>query len=106
MWTLIKEHVPKNERDREIRSMEAEYLKKHPDSAYITQILTLDDFPDYIDILPSGSIVNKIRIMGYMPSLDDRNSEPVTISREEYRKFVDDTVMLTVSKFKEKAWLQ
>lgn len=104
-WTAVKKLVPKDMRTKEINSMEAEYLKKHPNSAYITEILALDSFPDYIDFLPHGSITDKIRMMGYMPSMDEGCEEPVAISRGEYKKFLDDTVALVINKFNEKGWI-
>ncbi len=102
-WALIKSFVPKDKRMREIFGMEAEYLQKNPNSGYITEILTLNDFPDYIDILPHGSIAYKVRLMGSMPAADENIAEPVAISREEHSAYVNDTVLLAIDKFKEKA---
>ena len=97
-WDLVKKLIPFNKRMNEIYSMEAEYLKEHPDSAYITEILPLKEFPDYIDYLPHGCIVRKIGVMGYMPKVDENLDEPITLSREEYWKFIENTVELVLER--------
>lgn len=101
-WDSVKKLVPKKERMREILSIEAEYLRDNPDSGYLTEILPLKDFPDYIDYLPRGSIVRKIGIMGYMPELDEELADPVTITREELASFVENTALLVVGRLREK----
>ena len=85
----------------EIFTMEAEYLKEHPNSGYLTEIVPLKEFPDYIDYLPHGCIVRKIRIMGRIPEVDERIGNPVSISREEYDFFVNDAVKLILRKFEQ-----
>lgn len=61
-WNSVRIIIPKNIRMAEINTIEAEYLKEHPDSGYLTEIIPLKEFPDYIDHLPHGCIVRKIRI--------------------------------------------
>ena len=87
---------------REIYAMEAEYLSDHPNSGYLTEILLLKVFPDYIDYLPKGSIVRKICVMGYLPELDKSINQFITMSRDEYANFVEDTIQLVVKQFAEK----
>ena len=87
----------------EIYSMEAEYLRDNPTSGYLTEILPLKDFPDYIDYLPHGCIVRKIGVMGYLPELDKNLTDPITISREEFISFVDNTTLLVVNNLSEKS---
>lgn len=101
-WDSIKKIFPMDERVNEMYSMEAEYLRENPESGYLTEILLLKEFPDYIDYLPAGSIVRKIGVMGYMPEVDESITSPITISRDEYKAFVEDTVELVVSKFRER----
>lgn len=81
--------------------MEAEYLYDNPDSGYLTEILPLKDFPDYIDYLPHGCIVRKIGVMGYLPEQDD-TLKYITMSREEYSSFVENTVKLVADQFHKK----
>lgn len=100
-WDSVKKLIPNNRRMAEIHTMEAEYLKGHPDSGYITEILPLKEFPDYIDYLPHGCIARKIGVMGYLPEADASIVNPVAISRAEYHTFVDRTAALVLSKFKE-----
>lgn len=87
---------------REIYAMETEYLSDHPNSGYLTEILPLKSFPDYIDYLPKGSIVRKIGVMGYLPDLDESINKFITMSKDEYAIFVEDTIQLVAKQFAEK----
>ena len=100
-WDGLKKVMPKSERMHEIHVIEAEYLRDHPDSGYFTEILTMQEFPDYIDYMPKSSIVRKIGIMKYMPELDEAMVNPISISREEYADFVNSTAELVMGKFEE-----
>ena len=101
-WNSVRIIIPKNIRMAEINTMEAEYLKEHPDSGYLTEIIHLKEFPDYIDYLPHGCIVRKIRIMGQIPEVDGNIMNPITISREEHQLFVDHTAELVLRRLREK----
>ena len=90
-WDSVKRLIPKNDRMREIYTMEAEYLRDHPNSGYLTDILPLKSFPDYIDYLPQGCIVREIGVMVYLPEPDKSIYKFITMSRDEYANFVDDT---------------
>ena len=92
-WDSVKALIPKDRRMLEIESIEAAYLEEHPDSGYLTDILPLKSFPDYLDYLPSGSIVRKIGIMGSMPR-PDQAIRLISISGEEYANYVRNTVFL------------
>jgi hypothetical protein len=48
-WDNAKKLIPKRVWINHIYSLEAEYLKTHPDSGYLTEILPLKEFPDYIE---------------------------------------------------------
>lgn len=98
-WDTVKKLIPKEERMRQIHAIEADYLRGHPDSGYLTEILPLKDFPDYIDYLPPGAIIRKIGIMGILPNPDKLKTPFIAISREEYREFVTDTVKLITDTF-------
>ena len=97
-WDVIKQLIPKRERMRRIYVIEGEYLRDHPDSGYLTEILPLTQFPDYIDYLPTGAIVRKIGVMGYLPKPDENVTRFITMSREEYRTFVENTIELVLEK--------
>lgn len=105
-WDTIKKLVPKGERMRQIYAIEGEYLRERPQSGYLTEILPLTDFPDYIDYLPSGAIARKISVMGYLPPIEETVTKFIAISREEYNAFVAHTVRLVVTEFTEKGLLQ
>jgi len=100
-WDSVKKLISKNDRMHEIYSMEAEYLRANPASGYLTEILTLKEFPDYIDYLPHGCIVRKIGVMGYLPEVDEDLTNPISMSREELKYFADYTAALVVSKLRE-----
>ena len=63
------------------------------------EILPLKEFPDYIDYLPHGCIVRKIKIMGYLPEIEE-NIIDIAISREEYDRFIDTAITLIIDKFR------
>ena len=91
-WDNAKKLIPKRVWVGHIYSLEAEYLNAHPGSGYLTEILPLKDFPDYIDYLPAGAIVRKIGVMGYLPKINENLIDWIAISREEcyrYRKLPD-----------------
>ncbi len=97
-WDSVKILLSKSRMTREIHTLEAEYLNNHPQSGYLTEILPLGQFPDYIDYLPMGSIVRKIGVMGYLPRADACPDSMISISKEEYSVFIDDTVCLAIQK--------
>ena len=77
-----------------------EYLNAHPHSGYLTEILPLKHFPDYIEYLPVGAIVRKIGVMGYLPKVTHKESDLIAISRTEYEKFCKDAIQIVVEKFR------
>ena len=101
-WDSVKRLIPKKDRMREIYAMEAEYLNGHPSSGYLTEILPLKSFPDYIDYLPQGCIVRKISVMGYLPEVDKSINKFISMSQDEYADFVKNTIQLVVNQFAEK----
>ncbi len=100
-WESVKRLIPKDQRRQEIYALEAAYLHTHPDSGYLTEILPLKEFPDYLDYLPKGAIVRKIGVMGYQPALDDTVSY-ITLSPQEYAAFIEETVQLVLHTFAHK----
>ena len=92
-FDAAKKLLDKQRRNAEMEAMEAAYLQTHPGSGYLTEILPLADFPDYLDYLPHGGIVRKIGVMGSMPKADD-TLPLIALSREEYHGFIDHTVLL------------
>ena len=100
-WDNAKKLIPKRVWVGHIYSLESEYLNAHPDSGYLTEILTLKEFPDYIDYLPKGAIVRKIGVMGYLPSFNENLSAWIALSREEYETYIQDTIQLILKRFSE-----
>ncbi len=101
-WDNFKKLFPdRRDRMRDFYVVEREYLDEHPDSGYFTEIRDLDDFPDYIDYLPEGAIPAKIRMMYYMPTLEEGKYPFVGFSREECAAFLDRSVDLAVRAIEE-----
>ncbi len=101
-WDSVKKLIPKKDRMREIYAIEAEYLSEHPNCGYLTEILTLKAFPDFIDYLPKGSIVRKISVMGYLPKRDKSMNKFISLSPDEYAEFTEGTIQLIVNQFTDK----
>ena len=89
-WDSVKKLINKNERMKDIYTIEAEYLEEHPHSGYLTEILNLKSFPDYIDYLPKRAIVRKIGVMGYLPKKELGAYPFIAMTREEYSTFLDE----------------
>lgn len=87
-WDSVKKLIPTSERMKDIYTIEAEYLDEHPNSGYLTEILTLKAFSDYIDYLPKGAIVRKIGVMGYIPKKELGTFPFIAMTREEYATFL------------------
>ncbi len=104
-WDSVKKLVPTHQRKAEMDTLEANYLQEHPNSGYLTEILPLKQFPDYIDYLPKGSIVRKIGVMGYIPKADIDLNSLISVSEKEFMAFASDAVSLTTKKIREKALL-
>ena len=100
-WDNAKKLIPKRVWVGHIYSLEAEYLNAHPGSGYLTEILPLKDFPDYIDYLPAGAIVRKIGGMGYLPKINENLIDWIAISREEYEAYIQETIQMILKRFSE-----
>lgn len=95
-WDSVKKLVGKNERMKDIYTIEAEYLEEHPCSGYLTEIMKLKSFPDYIDYLPKGAIIRKIEVMGYLPEKELGLYPFVAMTKEEYSIFLDNATKQAV----------
>lgn len=98
-WDSVKLLLNRNDRMKDIYSIEAEYLQQHPESGYFTEILKLTEFPDYIDYFPKGAIVRKIGVMGYVPQREVRQYPYIAMSEDEYSSFVNRATELVVEAF-------
>lgn len=95
-WDSVKLLISGKERMKDIYSIEKEYLEEHPDSGYLTEIIGLKSFPNYIDYLPDGAIVRKIGIMGYIPRKEIGEFSFVGMTREEYNIFLEQATELVI----------
>ena len=105
-WDSIKALLPKDERMAGIYSIERKYLDENPGSGYLTDILTLRSFPDYIDYLPKGAIPRKVKVMGYIPGISMDKHQYIAISEEEYLDFIErsaDIITSAILKYKKDA---
>ncbi len=96
-WDAVKQLISKEDRMREIHAIEAAYLRTHPQSGYLTEILPLKDFPDYIDYLPHGCIIRKISVMGYIPHKTLSPERYFALSPDEYASYVENTTHLVAN---------
>ena len=101
-WDSFKILFPnRNERMKDFYVIEREYLDGNPDSGYITEICGLEEFPDYIDYLPKNAIPMKIKLMYYMPILEEGKYPFIGFSRDEYCGFLERAVENVVNAIKE-----
>lgn len=103
-YDSIKALIKKEERMKDIYSMEVDYLNRHPESGYFTEILKLTDFPDYIGYLPKGAIVRKIKVMAYIPIKEISIYPYIAMTEREYKYFIDRALELTIASFKIKGF--
>ena len=99
-WDSVKILIKGKERMKDIYSIESEYLNIHPDSGYLTDIIGLTEFPDYIDYLPKGAIARKVSVMGYMPKKETSQYPYIGMTVEEYNYFIDSATKLVVDAIK------
>lgn len=95
-WDSVKVLIKGKERMKDIYSIEKEYLDLHPESGYLTDIIGLKEFPDYIDYLPNGAIARKVKVMGYMPKKEISKYPYIGLTVEEYDFFTETATKLVV----------
>ncbi len=95
-WDSVKVLIKGEERMKDIYSLERDYLDLHLESGYLTDIMDLDEFPDYIDYLPKGAIVRKVKVMGYMPQKEISQYPYIGMSVEEYNYFISTATKMVV----------
>ncbi|MCR5332001.1 MAG: hypothetical protein K6E62_12575 [Lachnospiraceae bacterium] len=101
-WDNFKKLFPdRKDRMKDFYVIEREYLDEHPESGYFTEIQGLEVFPDYIDYLPEGAISAKVKMMYYMPTLEEGKYPFVGFSREEYAGFLENAVEKAVRTIEE-----
>lgn len=100
-WDSAKIIIPKKDRFREIYSIEGEYLRQNPTSGYITEILPLKEFPDYIDYLPHGAIVRKISKMTVKEESLQPIEKYISITPDEVKAFAAAAVAIVTKKIGE-----
>lgn len=95
-WDSVKKLIITKERMCDIYSLEREYLDENPTSGYLTEIIGLEAFPDYVDYLPTNAIPRKIKVMGYMPQKKLGKYPYIAMTKEEYNWFLDSATKLVV----------
>lgn len=96
-WDSVKILINGKERMKDIYAIEKDYLDNNPHSGYFTEILGLENFPDYIDYLPHNAIPRKIKVMEYIPQKEVSKYPYIGMSREEYNSFLDSATELVVN---------
>lgn len=105
-WDSVKVLIEGTERMKDIYSLERDYLDTHPDSGYFTDVLGLDEFPDYMDYLPKGAIVRKVKVMGYMPQREISRYSFIGMSEDEYHYFISRTTQMVIKAIESYATLR
>lgn len=95
-WDSVKILIKGKERMKDIYYLEKEYLDSHPESGYLTDIIGLTEFPDFIEYLPKGAIVRKVNVMGYMPKKEISQYPYIAMTVEEYNYFLNTATKLVV----------
>ena len=98
----VKQLISNEERMTDIYQVEREYLDAHPDSGYLTDILPLEDFPDYLSYLPKGAIVRKLKVMGYMPPMRKARYPFLAVTKEEWLTYLEGTTKWAIRAIREK----
>ena len=99
-WDSVKVLIKGRERMKDIYAIENEYLNSHPDSGYLTDIIGLTEFPDYVDYLPKGAIVRKVKVMSYMPEKEISQYPNIAMTIEEYDYFINTATKMVVEAIK------
>ena len=86
-YDTLKQVIGKDRSFYDIHVLEINYLKENPESAYNTVLRKIDTFPDYMDILPKGAIVRKIKVMASEPG-EDTLEEFIFFDEKEYQNFI------------------
>ncbi len=86
-FDTLKQVIGKGRCFYDIHVLEINYLKENPASAYNTVLRRIDTFPDYMDILPEGAIVRKIKVMASEPG-EDTLEEFIFFDEKEYQNFI------------------
>lgn len=101
-WDSFKKlYSDRNDRLKDFYVIEREYLDRHPESGYFTEIKDIKEFPDYIDYLPGNAVAMKVPMMYYMPTLEESEFPFMAFSREEYNGFLDRAVTMVVEAIEE-----
>ncbi len=87
-WDSIKQLIDRSQRYCEIATLERDYLDATPTSGYLTEIMGLTTFPDYLDFLPQGAIARKVAVMGILPERKLTPYAGIAMSKKEYFDFV------------------
>lgn len=98
----VKLLVDRKRRFAEINLWENDYLYTHPETAYLTVLQTVQDFPDYLDYLPEGAILRKIGVMGGVPERLTGRIDPIFFTFEEMDGCVADICAEIAARIKQR----
>lgn len=101
-FDTIKSVFGKNNAFYDIHQQEMNYLDRHIDSRYHSILKKTHTFPDYIDYLPQGAIVRKLKGITNYLSKDKQRTDFVFFSEKEIHDFVTSTSQIIIEKLNEK----
>lgn len=88
---------------QDIFAKELNYINSNHDSGYNTILKNIQNFPDYIDYLPKGSIIRKLNVIKSEYNFKFDREEFYFFSKEEINDFVASTCAIIYDDFKSKA---
>ena len=101
-FDVLKKVFGRKRIGRDIIVQEINYLQNNPESRYTTVIKVIQDFPDYIDYLPKGSIIRKIKIMANEDLSISGMDELIFYTQSEFSSFIENTSNLIYKLIQEK----
>lgn len=88
-FDTIKRVFGKNNVFYDIYQQEMNYLHEHPECRLNTVLGKIDAFPKYIDYLPEGAIVRKLKTITNYPCNNEKRTDFVFFSEDEINGFIE-----------------
>lgn len=88
-FDTIKSVFGKNKVFYDINQQEKNYLVDHPECRYNSILRKIDTFPDYIDYLPAGAIVRKLKTITNYLDTEEQRTDFLFFSEDEISDFIE-----------------
>lgn len=81
---------------------ELNYLVEHPESRYYSILGKINTFPDYMDYLPEGAIVRKLKTITNYLDTEEQRTDFVFFSEDEISNFIEAVCQFIIVKINER----